>query len=288
MNHVNSSITPVPTDTKRSKKIQRPLVIIPTFCEADNIIQILEAIEELPIRISALVVDDSSPDGTAEMVTNHPSFNKNIFLLKRPMKSGLGSAYKEGFQWALKNGYDVCLQMDSDFSHNPNDIPRLLKAVSDGADIAIGSRYLNGISVVNWPLHRLFLSILAGAYTRFLTGMPFSDPTAGFNAIHKNALKKIVNHNINSDGYGFLIETKYFAWKDGFSIKELPIVFTERRDGQSKLNFSIKVQSAIRVIQLGLGRIWNLKAHSRFCFIKSSPLEQSQAQLKLKKTQVSS
>ena len=270
MNHVHSSISSVSTDTKGLKKIQRPLVILPTFNEVENIIQILEAIEELPVRISVLVVDDSSPDGTAEMVTNHPSFDKNIFLLKRPMKSGLGSAYREGFQWALKNGYDVCLQMDSDFSHNPNDIPRLLKAVSDGADIAIGSKYLNGISVINWPLHRLFLSILAGAYTRFLTGMSLSDPTSGFNAIHRNVLKEIVNHNINSDGYVFLIEIKYFAWKGGFSIKELPIIFTERRNGQSKLNFSIKVHSAIRVVQLGLGRIWNLKAHSRFCFIKSS------------------
>ncbi len=288
MNHVHSSISSVSTDTKGLKKIQRPLVILPTFNEVENIIQILEAIEELPVRISALVVDDSSPDGTAEMVTNHPSFDKNIFLLKRPMKSGLGSAYREGFQWALKNGYDVCLQMDSDFSHNPNDIPRLLKAVSDGADIAIGSKYLNGISVINWPLHRLFLSILAGVYTRFLTGMSLSDPTSGFNAIHRNVLKEMVNHNINSDGYVFLIEIKYFAWKGGFSIKELPIIFTERRNGQSKLNFSIKVHSAIRVVQLGLGRIWNLKAYSKFCFIKSAPLKQSQAQLKLKKTQVSS
>ena len=286
MNHVNSSITPVLADTKSSIKIQRPLVILPTFNEADNIIQLLEAIEELPIRISALVVDDSSPDGTAEKVTDHPSFDKNIFLLKRPMKSGLGSAYREGFQWALKNGYDVCLQMDSDFSHNPNDIPRLLKAVSDGADIAIGSKYLNGISVVNWPLYRLLLSILAGVYTRFFTGMSLSDPTSGFNAIHRNVLKGIVDSNINSDGYVFLIEIKYFAWIGGFSIKELPIIFTERRNGQSKLNFSIKVHSAIRVVQLGLGRIWNLKAYSRFCFIKSSPRKQSQAQLKLKKTQV--
>ena len=288
MNHVHSSISSVSTDTKGLKKIQRPLVILPTFNEVENIFQILEAIEELPVRISVLVVDDSSPDGTAEMVTNHPSFDKNIFLLKRPMKSGLGSAYREGFQWALKNGYDVCLQMDSDFSHNPNDIPRLLKAVSDGADIAIGSRYLNGISVVNWPLHRLFLSLLAGAYTRFFTRMSLSDPTSGFNAIHKNALKEIINEGISSDGYVFNIEIKYIAWKDRFSIKELPIVFTERRNGQSKLNFSIKCQSAIRVIQLGLGRIWNFNTHSRFCFIKSSPLEQSQAQLKLKKTQVSS
>ena len=270
MNHVDSSISSVSTDTKGLKKIQRPLVILPTFNEVENIIQILEAIEALPVQISVLVVDDSSPDGTAERVTDYPSFDKNIFLLKRPMRSGLGSAYREGFQWALKNGYDVCLQMDSDFSHNPNDIPRLLKAVSDGADIAIGSKYLNGISVINWPLHRLFLSILAGVYTRFLTGMSLSDPTSGFNAIHRNVLKKIVNHNINSDGYVFLIEIKYFAWKGGFSIKELPIIFTERRNGQSKLNFSIKVHSAIRVVQLGLGRIWNLKAHSRFCFIKSS------------------
>ena len=288
MNHVDSSISSVSTDTKGLKKIQRPLVILPTFNEVEDIIQILEAIEALPVQISVLVVDDSSPDGTAERVTDYPSFEKNIFLLKRPMRSGLGSAYREGFQWALKNGYDVCLQMDSDFSHNPNDIPRLLKAVSDGADIAIGSKYLNGISVINWPLHRLFLSILAGVYTRFLTGMSLSDPTSGFNAIHRNVLKEMVNHNINSDGYVFLIEIKYFAWKGGFSIKELPIIFTERRNGQSKLNFSIKVHSAIRVVQLGLGRIWNLKAHSRFGFIKSSPLEQSQAQLKLKKTQVSS
>ena len=269
MNHVDSSISSVSTDTKGLKKIQRPLVILPTFNEVENIIQILEAIEALPVQISVLVVDDSSPDGTAERVTDYPSFDKNIFLLKRPMRSGLGSAYREGFQWALKNGYDVCLQMGSDFSHNPNDIPRLLKAVSDGADIAIGSKYLNGISVINWPLHRLFLSILAGVYTRFLTGMSLSDPTSGFNAIHRNVLKEIVDSNINSDGYVFLIEIKYFAWKGGFSIKELPIIFTERRNGQSKLNFSIKVHSAIRVVQLGLGRIWNLKAHSRFCFIKS-------------------
>jgi dolichol-phosphate mannosyltransferase len=270
MNHVDGYILPVSTDTKGFKKIHRPLVILPTFNEAENIIQLLEAIEALPVQISVLVVDDSSPDGTAEIVTDYPSFDKNIFLLKRPMKSGIGSAYREGFQWALKNCYDVCLQMDSDFSHNPNDIPRLLKAVSDGADIAVGSKYLKGISVVNWPLYRLILSILAGVYTRFFTGMSLSDPTSGFNAIHRNVLKEIVDHEINSDGYVFLIEIKYFAWKGEFFIKELPIIFTERRNGQSKLTFSIKVHSAIRVLQLGLERIWNLKAHSRFSFIKSS------------------
>ena len=273
MNPVDSFVSSVPTDTNGSKRIQWPLVILPTYNEVDNITKILEAIEALPLQVSTLVVDDSSPDGTAERVTDHPSFEKNVFLLKRPVKSGLGSAYREGFQWALKNGHDVCLQMDSDFSHNPNDIPRLLKAVADGADIATGSRYLNGISVVNWPLHRLFLSLWAGAYTRFITGMPLSDPTTGFKAIHRKVLKQLENCNINSDGYAFLIETKYFAWKNGFSIKELPIIFTERRNGQSKLNFSVKVQSAIRVMQLGLGRIWNFFTPSRSRLIKSFPFK---------------
>ncbi|HIK72320.1 MAG TPA: polyprenol monophosphomannose synthase [Gammaproteobacteria bacterium] len=270
MNYIDNSIHSFPTDIQGTKKIERPLVILPTFNEADNIIQILKAIEVLPVQVSILVVDDSSPDGTAEMVINYPSFGKNIFLLKRPMKSGLGSAYREGYQWALKNGHDICIQMDSDFSHNPNDIPRLLRAVSNGADIAIGSRYLNGISVVNWPLHRLFLSLWAGVYTRFVTRMPLSDPTAGFKAIHGKLLKKLIKDNINSDGYGFLIEIKYFAWKNGFTIKEIPIIFTERRNGQSKLNFSIKVQSAILVMQIGLGRVWDFYANSRFSFIKSS------------------
>ena len=264
MNRIDSFISLIPTGSNPYKRVQRPLVILPTYNEAGNITQILEAIEALPLQVSVLIVDDSSPDGTATKVTDYPSFEKNIFLLKRPMKNGLGSAYKEGFQWGLKNGHDVCLQMDSDFSHDPNDIPRLLKAIDDGADIAIGSRYLNGISVVNWPLHRLILSLWAGTYTRFVTGMPLSDPTTGFNAIRGNVLKQLATCNINSDGYAFLIETKYFAWKNGFSIKELPIIFTERQNGKSKLTLSVKIKSAIRVMQLGLERIWAFFISSRF------------------------
>ena len=247
-------LTPIKRDSKL--KLERPLIILPTYNEADNITQILQAVEALPVQISILVVDDSSPDGTAKIVNDYPSFKKNVFLLKRPKKSGLGSAYRDGFQWGLKNGHDVCLQMDSDFAHDPNDIPRLLRAVADGADIAIGSRYVDGIRVLNWPLHRLLLSLWAGFYTRFVTGMPLSDPTTGFRAIRRSVIEQLTTVNIKSDGYAFLIEINYFAWKKGFSIKEVPVVFTERRNGQSKLTRSLKIESAIRVLQLGLSRLW--------------------------------
>ena len=198
MNRLSKNkLTPLtPTIPNSKSKIVRPLIILPTYNEADNITQILKAIEALPCKISILVVDNSSPDGTAKIVTGYPSFNKNVFLLKRPKKSGLGSAYREGFQWGLKNGHELCLQMDSDFSHDPNDIPRLLKAVDNGADIAIGSRYVNGIRVLNWPLHRLLLSLWAGFYTRFITGMPLSDPTTGFRAIRISVIEQLVTGNI--------------------------------------------------------------------------------------------
>ena len=252
----NNFTPPKPSNPDSKPKLERPLIILPTYNEADNITQLLEAIEALPHQISILVVDDSSPDGTAKMVTDYPSFDKNVFLLKRSKKSGLGSAYREGFQWGLKNGHDVCLQMDSDFSHDPNDIPRLLKAVDDGADIATGSRYVNGISVINWPLHRLLLSLWAGIYTRLITGIPLSDPTTGFKAIRGTVLEELASWNINSDGYAFLIETSFFSWRNGFTIKEVPIIFTERRNGQSKLTLSSKIESAIRVLQLGLRRLY--------------------------------
>lgn len=251
----NKFIPLPPTIPDSKPKVERPLLILPTYNEADNIIQILEAIETLPREISILVVDDSSPDGTSKLVTDYPFFEKNVFLLKRSKKSGLGSAYREGFKWGLKNGHDVFMQMDSDFSHDPNDIPRLLKAVDDGADIATGSRYVNGISVINWPLHRLLLSLWAGLYTRFITGIPMSDPTTGFKAIRANVLEQIDTQG-KSDGYAFQIETHFFAWRNGFTIREVPIIFTERRNGQSKLTLSIKIESVIRVLQLGLRWIW--------------------------------
>ena len=252
-----NSLTPLTHTISGSKpKVKRPLIILPTYNEAGNITQILNAIEALPRQVSILVVDDSSPDGTAKMVSNYPSFDKSVFLLKRPKKNGLGSAYREGFQWGLKNGHDVCLQMDSDFSHDPNDIPRLLKAVDDGADIATGSRYVNGISVINWPLHRLLLSLWAGIYTRLITGISLTDPTTGFKAIRRTVLEQLATWSINSDGYAFLIETSFFSQRNGFTVKEVPIIFTERRNGQSKLTLSAKIESAIRVLQLGLRRLW--------------------------------
>jgi dolichol-phosphate mannosyltransferase len=239
-----------------SQRTTQPLVILPTYNEADNIILLLKAIEALPLQISILVVDDSSPDGTAEKVINYPSFGENVFLLKRPRKSGLGSAYREGFQWGSKKGHDICLQMDSDLSHDPSDIPLLLKAIHDGADIAIGSRYVNGISVINWPLKRLLLSTWAGVYTRFITRMPIFDPTSGFEAVHRNVFEKFSTWDMKTDGYGFLIEIKYLAWSKGFTIKEIPIIFTERRIGRSKFSLPIAIESAMLVLRLGLGRIW--------------------------------
>jgi dolichol-phosphate mannosyltransferase len=245
------------------REVERPLIILPTYNEVDNITRVLDTIMTLPLNATILVVDDSSPDGTSEKVVNHSSFKKNVFLLKRPSKGGLGSAYKEGFKWGLENGHDVCLEMDSDFSHDPKDILRLLKAVDDGADIALGSRYINGISVINWPLHRLLLSLWAGAYTRFFTGMPLSDPTSGFKAIRADVLKRLPDWDIKTEGYGIQIEVNYFAWKNGFTIKEVPIIFTERRNGQSKLGLIVKIESAIRVLQLGVGRIWGQQLASK-------------------------
>ena len=237
-------------------KVERPLIILPTYNEADNITLILDAIESLSIPISILVVDDSSPDGTAEKVIQHPFYGRNIFLIRRPIKSGLGSAYKEGFKWGLKKGHDVCVEMDSDFSHDPKDIPRLLKAIEEGADIANGSRYLDGISIINWPLHRLMLSLGAGMYVRFITGMSLSDPTTGFKAIRSKVLEQLQNWEMKTEGYGIQIETNFFASRDGYTIKEIPIIFTERRNGQSKLTLSVKIKTAIRVLQLGFGKIW--------------------------------
>ena len=228
------------------------LVVLPTYNEADSLTKVMDAILKLPEDLDILVVDDSSPDGTADLAKNHSAFEKRIFLLLRPGKQGLATAYKEGFQWGLKQGYDVCMEMDSDLSHDPQDISRLRQTIVDGADIAIGSRYLTGISVINWPLRRLLVSIGAGIYTRWISGLPLTDPTGGFKAIHRNVIESLDWTKIKSDGYGFQIEVSFFAFKKGFRLKEIPIIFTERRDGESKFSFSIAVEAAIRVLQLGI------------------------------------
>ncbi len=233
-------------------KIHRVLIILPTYNEADSLIKVVDAVLGLPENLDILVVDDSSPDGTAGLVKNHSAFDKRVFLLLRPSKQGLATAYKEGFQWGLKQGYDVCMEMDSDLSHDPQDISRLLQTLKNGADIVIGSRYLNGISVINWPLRRLLVSIGAGIYTRWITGLPLTDPTGGFKAIHKNVIKHLDWEQVKSEGYGFQIEVSFFAHKMGFRLKEIPIIFTERRDGDSKFSMSIAVEAALRVLKLGL------------------------------------
>jgi dolichol-phosphate mannosyltransferase len=252
-------------DTNAKRDISRALVILPTYNEAPSLIQVVDALLSLPSGVDILVVDDSSPDGTADLAKKHPAFEKRLFLLLRPGKQGLATAYKEGFQWGLKRGYEVCMEMDSDLSHDPADIPRLLHTIEQGADIAIGSRYLQGISVINWPLRRLLVSICAGIYTRFISGLPLTDPTGGFKAIHRNVIEHLDWNEVKSDGYGFQIEVSFLAYKNGFLIVEIPIIFTERRDGESKFSMGIAVEAAIRVLQLGFwGRFKTMKKFSSF------------------------
>jgi dolichol-phosphate mannosyltransferase len=252
------------------RKIERSLVILPTYNEAHSIIKVVDSVLDLPENLDILVVDDSSPDGTADLVKNHSVFDKRIFLLLRPGKQGLATAYKEGFQWGLQKGYDVCMEMDSDLSHDPSDISRLLQTIEEGADMAIGSRYLQGISVINWPLSRLLVSIGAGIYTRLISGLPLTDPTGGFKAIHRIVIEHLDWEKVKSDGYGFQIEVSFFAHRKGFHLKEVPIIFTERRDGESKFSMSIAVEAALRVLQLGLfERFQNNKKNSSTSYIES-------------------
>ncbi len=240
------------SDFSNSKhEVQPALVILPTYKEAATILEVLSLTLGLPVEMDILVVDDSSPDGTAALIKNHEEFERRVFLMQRPGKLGLATAYMDGFKWAMNKGYQVCLQMDSDLSHDPNDLPGLLSSIENGADIAIGSRYINGISVVNWPLRRLILSKGAGIYTRILTRLPLTDPTAGFKAIHRKVIENLDWEKVTSDGYGFQIEVNFFALQRGFILKEIPIIFTERRDGHSKLSFRIMVEAALRVLQLG-------------------------------------
>lgn len=237
-------------------KIQKFLVILPTYNEGETIQHVLEEVQAKAPGAEILVVDDNSPDGTAEKVKQAPSFGKKVHLLKRPGKAGLGSAYKEGFQWALKRGYDAVVEMDADLSHDPADVPKLLQALADGADMAVGSRYLNGVRVLNWPQSRLWVSSFGGWYARLLTGLPMTDPTSGFKAIRRRVLEGLDWNKFTAQGYGFQIEIHFLAWQGGFRIQEVPIVFTERREGQSKMSLQIAREAAVRVLQLAFRRIF--------------------------------
>ncbi len=228
----------------------KALVIIPTYNEADNILAIMREVLKQNSDLEILVVDDKSPDKTAELVETEMLKNKRIHLLKRSGKLGLGSAYVAGFKYAIEHQYDFIFEMDADFSHDPEVIPVMLKEIEDH-DLVIGSRYCGGINVVNWPLRRLLLSYFAAKYVWFITGMPINDPTGGFKCFRRQVLESIDLDSIHSNGYSFQIEMNLRTWIRNFRIKEIPIVFTDRRSGQSKMSKQI-VHEAIWMV-------WKLK-----------------------------
>lgn len=233
------------------KSRQRALVVMPTYNETENISRIIPEVLRQSPQIDILVVDDNSPDGTAQQVEELQKKNGNrIHLIKRPEKMGLGTAYVAGFKFALEKDYDFVFEMDADLSHDPNVLPRFLEAIQD-ADLVLGSRYVTGVNVINWPLHRLLLSYGASFYTRLITGMPVKDPTGGFKCFRRSILETIDLDKIHSNGYSFQIEMSFRAWRKGFRIKEIPIVFTDRVDGKSKMSPQI-VREAIWVV-------WKLK-----------------------------
>lgn len=227
------------------------LVIIPTYNEKENIERILDVTLELPDAFHILVVDDSSPDGTAEIVKDLMlKYPGRLFLEERKVKDGLGRAYIHGFKWALSKEYNYIFEMDADFSHNPNDLPKLWKACVDGADMSVGSRYSQGVNVVNWPMKRVLLSYFASKYVRFFTSMPIHDTTAGFVCYTRKALESLDLDRIKFKGYGFQIEMKYKVWKKGLKVVEVPIIFTDRTLGESKISNSIVKEAVFGVIEL--------------------------------------
>lgn len=238
--------------------MHKKIVVIPTYNEILNIKNIIEAVMKLPEEFDVLVVDDDSPDGTATAVTAlFEQFPQRIFLEKRKEKSGLGTAYVHGFKWALANGYDYVFEMDADFSHNPEDLSRLYQTCLEGADMAIGSRYVKGVNVVNWPLNRVLLSYFASIYVRVITGMKIHDTTAGFIGYKRNVLESIPLGEIKFVGYAFQIEMKYRAFCKGFQIREIPIIFTDRIHGESKMSGGIIKEAVFGVLDLRIKKLFN-------------------------------
>ena len=241
--------------------MSRALVIIPTYKEKENISLMLDAVFSLPELLDILIVDDNSPDGTADIVKsrmNEPHYNNRLHIIERKGKLGLGTAYIEGFKYALKNDYTYIFEMDADFSHDPKDLTRLLDACKrDGYDVAVGSRYISGVNVVNWPLSRVIISYGASVYVRLVTGMRVKDSTAGFVCYHRKVLESIDLDKIKFIGYAFQIEMKYLAKKFGFSIKEVPIIFKDRTRGESKMSISIFREAFFGVISLKISSLFN-------------------------------
>ena len=232
--------------------MSRTLLVLPTYNEAENIRPMVERLMGLETVLDVLVVDDNSPDGTGDIADGLAEGNDRVHVLHRQEKDGLGSAYCAGFAWALERDYDFVFEMDCDFSHNPDDIARFLeKAETEDADLVLGSRYSEGIRVINWPLNRLLLSMFAGKYVRAITGMPFTDPTGGFKCFQRHALQAIDLDRVKANGYSFQIELTHILWRTGHKIAEVPIIFTDRFVGTSKMSGNI-VREAIWMVW----RLW--------------------------------
>lgn len=225
------------------------LVIIPTYNERENLPQILQRLLDLPVSVEVLVVDDGSPDGTGEVADEWAAKYSAVKVLHRKTKDGLGRAYCAGFMWALEHEYENVLEMDGDLSHNPADIPAFLAAAKT-ADLVLGSRYSNGIRVINWPLNRLILSLAAAKYVQVITGMPFSDPTGGFKCFRRKTLQLLELENVRSNGYSFQIEMTHKVWRQGLKVVEVPIIFTDRFQGRSKMSMNIVEEALLMVWRL--------------------------------------
>lgn len=229
------------------------IVIIPTYNEKENIENIIRAVFALPKSFHILIIDDGSPDGTASIVRGlmQEEFADRLFMVERQGKLGLGTAYICGFKWALEHGYDFIFEMDADFSHNPEDLPRLYQACADeGFDVAVGSRYVSGVNVVNWPMGRVLMSYYASRYVQFVTGIPVRDTTAGFKCYRRRVLETVDLDAIRFKGYAFQIEMKFTAYKLGFKIKEVPVIFVNRREGTSKMSGGIFGEALFGVMRL--------------------------------------
>lgn len=234
----------------------RNLVLIPTYNERENVSAMVDKVFSLPVEFDILVIDDGSPDGTADIVRERQKdYPDRLHLLCRQGKLGLGTAYLAGFRWGLERDYDYIIEMDCDFSHNPDDLSRLVAAAEEGADVVIGSRYVQGVNVVNWPMSRLLMSYCASIYVRTVTGMPVHDATAGFVCYSRRVLERMDLDKVEMKGYGFQIEMKYSAWKLGFKIREVSIIFIDRVLGQSKMSSSIFGEAFFGVMKLRLRKI---------------------------------
>ncbi|NLL12778.1 MAG: polyprenol monophosphomannose synthase [Fibrobacter sp.] len=231
------------------------LIIIPTYNERENIVLIIPEIKKVLPQVHILVVDDSSPDGTAQSVREMASTISDVYLLERPQKNGLGRAYISGFQWALQRSYQFIFEMDADFSHDPKYLPDFLNAIKEN-DLVIGSRYISGVNVINWPMSRLLLSYCGNKFASILTGISVKDCTGGFKCFRRELLEKLDMEKISSSGYSFQVEINYYAWKMGFRIAEIPIVFTDRKFGDSKMS--------TKIIREAFLLIWKLRLASLF------------------------